>query len=51
MGTLINDIEEHDWWDDLNEAQLAAIVQAEAELDAGMGIPHSEVLEKYKKWL
>ena len=43
--------EKKDWWDELNEEQLAAIKEAEAELDAGKGIPHEEVLKRYSKWL
>jgi len=43
--------ERRDWWDDLNEEQLTAIKEAEAELDAGKGIPHAQVLKKYSKWL
>jgi predicted transcriptional regulator len=43
--------EKKDWWDDLNEEQLAAIKEAEAELDAGKGIPHEQVLKRYSKWL
>lgn len=44
-------VERKDWWDDLNEEQLSAIKEAEAELDAGKGIPHAEVLKKLKKWM
>ncbi len=43
--------EKDDWWDQLSEEQVAAIKLAEQELDAGKGIPHAEVLEKYAKWL
>ena len=43
--------EKKDWWDDLNEEQIAAIKEAEAELDAGKGIPHAEVMKRLSKWL
>ena len=43
--------EKKDWWDELNDEQLAAIKEAEAELDAGKGIPHEQVLKKFSKWL
>lgn len=43
--------EKKDWWDELSEEQLTAIREAEAELDAGKGIPHKEVLKKLNKWL
>ena len=44
-------VEKKDWWDELNEEQLKAIKEAEADLDAGKGIPHEQVLKKYSKWL
>ena len=43
--------ERKDWWDELSAEQLSAITEAEAELDAGKGIPHKEVLKKLSKWL
>jgi predicted transcriptional regulator len=43
--------EKKDWWDELSAEQLMAIREAEAELDAGKGIPHKEVLKKLSKWL
>ncbi len=43
--------EKKDWWDELNKEQLSAIRAAEAELDAGKGIPHAEVMKKLQKWL
>lgn len=44
-------VEKKDWWDELNEEQIAAIKEAEAELDAGKGIPHEQVMKKLRKWL
>jgi TRAP-type C4-dicarboxylate transport system substrate-binding protein len=43
--------EKKDWWDEMNKEQLSAIREAEAELDAGKGIPHAEVMKKLQKWL
>ncbi len=43
--------EKEDWWDELSEEQIRAINESEAELDAGKGIPHKEVLKKLSKWL
>ena len=43
--------EKKDWWDELSNEQLSAIRESEAELDAGKGIPHKEVLKKLSKWL
>jgi predicted transcriptional regulator len=44
-------VDDDDWWDELSETQVAAIRNAEQELDEGKGIAHAEVLEKYSKWL
>ena len=43
--------EQKDWWDELSEEQQRHIQEAEAELEAGKGIPHEQVMKKYKKWL
>ena len=43
--------EKKDWWDELSNEQLSAIRESEAELDAGKGIPHKEVLNKLSKWV
>ena len=40
-----------DWWAELSTEQKTAIKEAEAELDAGLGIPHEEVIKKYSKWI
>ena len=40
-----------DLWDELSEFQKSCVKEAEAELDAGKGIPHKTVMKKYKKWL
>ena len=36
-----------DWWNELNLDQQKAIEDAENELEAGLGIPHEEVMKKY----
>lgn len=40
-----------DWWDNLGEEQVTAIEAAVAELEAGEGIPHNEVVKRFEKWL
>jgi predicted transcriptional regulator len=40
---------EPDFWDELSEAQKAQIELAIQQLDAGQGIPHEEVMEKFRK--
>jgi hypothetical protein len=37
-----------DMWDELSAGQKAEIEEAIAELDRGEGIPHEEVMSKYK---
>lgn len=41
----------NDLWDELSEAQKKSVKKAQAELLAGSGKPHREVIKKYKKWL
>ncbi len=40
---------EDDWWDQLPKKVQDEIDEAIAEVDAGKGIPHEEVLERYRK--
>jgi predicted transcriptional regulator len=42
---------EEDWWDYLPKEIQESILRGEKELDEGKGIPHEEVMKKYKKWL
>ncbi len=42
---------ETDLWDELSDYQKSCVKEAEAEFDAGKGIPHKTVMKKYKKWL
>lgn len=44
-------VSKEDWWDTISAAEKAAIEEGLAELDKGLGIPHKEVMKKYKKWL
>jgi hypothetical protein len=44
-------VSKEDWWDKISEGEKKAIEEGLAELDKGMGIPHEEVMKKYKKWL
>jgi predicted transcriptional regulator len=48
-GILINFINsENNDWDELSEAQKNGILKGIQELDAGKGIPHEDVIRKYK---
>jgi predicted transcriptional regulator len=42
--------QEEDWWDELPLEVRGEIDEALADLDKGKGIPHEEVMKKYKKW-
>lgn len=48
--SLLEADRKYDWWDDLPASVQKSIIKAEKELDAGKGIPHEVVMEKYKKW-
>jgi len=37
-----------DWWDELNQAQRESIQTARQQMAAGKGIPHDEVIAKYR---
>jgi predicted transcriptional regulator len=39
------------WWDELTDGQKTEVQESLDELDRGEGIPHEEVMKKYKKWL
>ncbi len=43
--------EQKDWWDEISEKEKSAIEKGTAQLDRGEGVPHAEVMQKYKKWL
>lgn len=40
-----------DLWDELSDYQKACVKEAKQEITKGKGIPHKEVMKKYKKWL
>jgi hypothetical protein len=40
-----------EWWDELPADVKASIERGLKQADKGEGIPHSEVMKKYKKWL
>lgn len=42
--------ETSDWWDELTQEQKNSIDKGREELDSGLGIPHKEVMAKFKKW-
>lgn len=48
--SLLEADREDDWWDDLPKEVQKSIDKAIKELDEGKGIPHEEVMKKYKKW-
>jgi trans-2-enoyl-CoA reductase len=48
--SLLEADRKYDWWDDLPASVQKSIIKAEKELDAGKGIPHEVVMEKYRKW-
>jgi len=39
-----------DLWDELSDEQKASVHRAKAQLANGEGVPHKEVMKKYKKW-
>ena len=43
--------EQKDWWDEISDEEKLAVEKGIEQLDSGKGIPHSEVMKKYKKWL
>jgi len=44
-----NDLENSgDWWDDLTKAQRESIQIARQQMAEGKGIPHDEVVAKYR---
>ena len=42
---------EVDWWDKISTEERAEILEGLDQADRGEVVPHSEVIEKYKKWL
>jgi predicted transcriptional regulator len=42
--------QETDWWDEIDEGEKTSIRKGLKQLDQGKGIPHEEVVKKYKKW-
>lgn len=55
MKLLIVIIQEHSEkelpWGDLSNDEQKAIEKGIAELDKGKGIPHKEMIQKYRQWL
>ena len=49
LQMLLKEVDGHSGTFTLTLEQEAAIDEAEAELDAGKGIPHDEVKERFKK--
>ena len=42
---------QYDFWEDLPETVRKDVEIALNESDKGLGKPHAEVMQKYKKWL
>ena len=45
----INNNKSRDGWVEISEAEKASIKEGIAQLDRGEGIPHKEVIAKYRK--
>ena len=43
-------VQETDWWNEIGEEEKVSIERGLKQLDQGKGIPHVEVVKKYKKW-
>lgn len=39
-----------DWWDELPDEVLASVELSLKESEQGGGVPHEEMVEKYRKW-
>jgi len=50
VNAMLEVQQEEDWWDELPVEVQGEIDEALAELDKGKGIPHEQVMKKYKKW-
>ena len=50
MHAMLEVQQEDDWWDELPVEVQKEVDKALAELDKGKGIPHEQVMKKYKKW-
>ncbi len=40
------EVKSNDWWDDLTEVQKQRINKSAEMMDAGLGIPHEEVMKE-----
>jgi len=45
------EVQKDDWYDELPDYVKESVARAEKQLAKGEGIPHKEVMKKYKKWL
>ncbi len=39
-----------DWWDEMPDEVIALVEMSLKESEAGGGIPHEEMVEKYSRW-
>ncbi|WP_194778571.1 hypothetical protein [Pararhodonellum marinum] len=42
---------EIDWWEKISDEERSEINEGLSQAEQGEGLPHSEVMTKYKKWL
>ncbi|MDR0834348.1 MAG: hypothetical protein LBN93_09245 [Candidatus Symbiothrix sp.] len=40
-----------DWWDTICEEERQGILRGLAQVEAGLTVPHSEVMKMFEKWL
>jgi hypothetical protein len=45
------EVQKDDWYDELPDHVKDSVARAEKQIVKGEGIPHKEVMKKYKKWL
>ncbi len=48
---LVKDSTDEDWKAELSAAEIEAIEEGLADIEAGRVIPHEEVRKRYERWL
>ncbi|GHT02327.1 hypothetical protein AGMMS49525_05630 [Bacteroidia bacterium] len=46
-----NNNSQENWWNTICDEEKQGILRGLAEVEAGLTVPHSEVMKKYEKWL
>ena len=49
--TKSNSTEKADWWDTIDDEEKASIERGLQQIENGEGIPHSQVMAKYERYL